>query len=171
MLFRIITVLIILTASGCAANFSGIRGYREYVHKDIRLIRPAYLTELLSDIPRSSRYLNPHYVDIPPGTMYLMVDASIAKSQGIVLPPETPLNIREIVSQATSGSSLEIQARGTVFVADLGREVNFLYIYPYESQCVRRAPWEGEQLPLWRKFDTGKPYWCEKYSQDFEKKY
>jgi hypothetical protein len=167
----IFTALIVLTFSGCATSFSGVPGYRDYVRKEISLLKPVNLTEAKNDIPRSSRYLNPRYVEIPSGSLYLMGNLRTAESQGIELPAGTRLNIQEIVCQAVSGDTLEVQARGTVFVPALGREVNFLYVYAYEDQCVRRAPWEGEQLPLWRKFDTGRVEWCEKSSQYFEKKY
>jgi len=160
----ILTVFIVLTLCGCATNFSGVPGYREYIRKEIGLLKPVNLTQAHNDIPRSSRYLNPHYVEIPSGELYLMGEIGSAEKTGIELPAGTPVNIREIVCQSTSGDTLEVQARGTVFVPVLNREVNFLYIYAYEHQCVRRAPWEGEELPLWRKFDTGKGEWCEKDS-------
>lgn len=170
---RLLVLMVFLSLSvyGCACSFSGIRGYREYVQKDIQLLRPVHLIEMKQDIPRSSRYLNPHYVEIPAGTLFKMEPSAAGRLTGFALPAGTHIRIREIVCQAVSGSSLEIQARGVVFVPALMRDVNFLYVYPYESQCVRRAPWEGEQWPLWRKFDTGKVEWCEKSSVYFEKKY
>ena len=149
----IASMLMIL--AGCLSISVGWKDpFSAYVGRPVELLRDAYLTQSRPDQDSEMRddgsvFRIDHFTDGRVSQLGEQFDQSVR------LPKGTKISITSVDRIALITAGVSIRARGRLIHPVTREEVSFVYEWAMSGTFLRRAPWEGMEVPARRPIPFG----------------